>query len=82
MGSEMCIRDRPTTLSDDEEESGEEDDDDDLSFNEDASTKLDLARAYIDMGDKDGARTLLNEVTSEGDEAQIKEANDLLGSLE
>ncbi|MDG2070792.1 MAG: FimV/HubP family polar landmark protein [Pseudomonadales bacterium] len=72
----------PTTLSDDEEESGEEDDDDDLSFNEDASTKLDLARAYIDMGDKDGARTLLNEVTSEGDEAQIKEANDLLGSLE
>ena len=38
--------------------------------------------AYIDMGDNDGARTLLNEVTSEGDEAQIKEANDLLGSLE
>jgi pilus assembly protein FimV len=53
-----------------------------LNLDEDASSKLDLARAYIDMGDNDGARTLLNEVTSEGDEAQIKEANDLLGSLE
>ena len=53
-----------------------------LNLDEDASSKLDLARAYIDMGDNDGARTLLNEVTNEGDEAQIKEANDLLGSLE
>ncbi len=60
----------------------EEDDDDELSFDLDASSKLDLARAYIDMGDNDGARTLLNEVTSEGNEAQIKEANDFLGSLE
>jgi pilus assembly protein FimV len=60
------------------------DDDDlgELNLDEDASSKLDLARAYIDMGDNDGARTLLNEVASEGDEAQIKEANDLLGSLE
>ena len=63
----------------------EEDDDDDLgelNLDEDAASKLDLARAYIDMGDNDGARTLLKEIVSEGDEGQIKEANDLIGSLE
>ena len=29
-------------------------------------TKLDLARAYMDMGDPDGARSILEEVLSEG----------------
>ena len=29
-------------------------------------TKLDLARAYMDMGDPDGARSILNEVLQEG----------------
>jgi pilus assembly protein FimV len=73
----------PTIVSSDPiEDIVEEDDDDELSFDLDAGSKLDLARAYIDMGDNDGARTLLNEVTNEGDEAQIKEANDFLGSLE
>ena len=30
-------------------------------------TKLDLARAYIDMGDPEGARSILEEVLDEGD---------------
>lgn len=57
------------------------DDDDDFDFlndTDEAATKLDLARAYIDMGDKDGARDILQEVLSEGDEAQKKDANELL----
>ncbi|MGB5623259.1 MAG: FimV/HubP family polar landmark protein, partial [Gammaproteobacteria bacterium] len=44
-------------------------------------TKLDLARAYIDMGDPDGARSILDEVMEEGDEGQKGEARDLLDGL-
>jgi pilus assembly protein FimV len=44
-------------------------------------TKLDLARAYLDMGDPDGARSILEEVVEEGDDAQQKEARELLDGL-
>ncbi len=44
-------------------------------------TKLDLARAYVDMGDPDGARNILNEVLSEGSTSQKLEAQRLLESL-
>lgn len=56
----------------------------DFSFDDDAdtsATKLDLARAYIDMGDDDGAREILGEVISEGDTSQKGEANELLDKL-
>ena len=42
------------------------------------STKLDLARAYMDMGDVEGARSTLEEVMAEGNDDQIKEAKELL----
>ena len=42
------------------------------------STKLDLARAYLDMGDEDGARQILEEVAAEGSEELQAEANALL----
>jgi pilus assembly protein FimV len=44
-------------------------------------TKLDLARAYIDMGDPDGARSILNEVLEEADSEQKQEAQKLLDDL-
>ncbi|HVC28052.1 MAG TPA: FimV/HubP family polar landmark protein [Gammaproteobacteria bacterium] len=44
-------------------------------------TKLDLARAYIDMGDSDGAKNILQEVLEEGDSQQQQEARKLLQSL-
>lgn len=44
-------------------------------------TKLDLARAYVDMGDPDGARSILNEVIEEGDAGQRQEARKLLDDL-
>ncbi|MDX1517717.1 MAG: FimV/HubP family polar landmark protein, partial [Woeseiaceae bacterium] len=44
-------------------------------------TKLDLARAYVDMGDPAGARSILEEVLDEGDEAQRQQAKQLLDSL-
>ena len=43
--------------------------------------KLDLARAYIDMGDPEGARSLLEEVVEKGDTKQQQEAKALIGSL-
>jgi pilus assembly protein FimV len=45
-------------------------------------TKLDLARAYIDMGDPDGARSILNEVLDEGENTQQQEARQLLAELD
>ena len=59
-------------------------DDGDFDFEDDAdssSTKLDLARAYIDMGDKDGARDILQEVLSEGSQEQTRQAESLLEKL-
>ena len=44
-------------------------------------TKLDLARAYIDMGDPDGARSILEEVLSEGDSTQRDEAQSLIDAI-
>ena len=47
----------------------------------DVQTKFDLAKAYQEMGDKDGAREILQEVIKEGDTAQQAEAKQLLDSL-
>lgn len=44
-------------------------------------TKLDLASAYLDMGDKVGARGLLEEVLREGDAAQKERAGQFLKKL-
>jgi pilus assembly protein FimV len=59
----------------------------DFSLGEEAATmsevgtKLDLARAYIDMGDPEGARSILDEVLKEGSAAQKQEAERLMASL-
>ena len=44
-------------------------------------TKLDLARAYIDMGDPDGAKSILDEVMEEGTSQQKQEAQELMKHL-
>jgi pilus assembly protein FimV len=44
-------------------------------------TKLDLARAYMDMGDPEGARSILEEVVSEGSASQKQEAQRLIEAL-
>jgi pilus assembly protein FimV len=44
-------------------------------------TKLDLARAYMDMGDPEGARSILEEVLQEGSATQKQEAQRLIESL-
>ena len=66
-------------------DSSDDEGDIDLSSLDDVdevSTKLDLARAYLDMGDHEGTRGILDEVLAEGNEEQKKEANELLAKLE
>jgi pilus assembly protein FimV len=48
---------------------------------QEVATKLDLAKAYQEMGDKVGARELLNEVLKEGDAAQQQQAQTMLSAL-
>ena len=45
------------------------------------NTKLDLARAYVDMEDADGARSILEEVVKEGNDGQQAEAQKLLDQI-
>ncbi|MCE0464341.1 FimV/HubP family polar landmark protein [Pseudomonas uvaldensis] len=52
-----------------------------LSGTDEVATKLDLAQAYIDMGDNDGARDILGEVLNEGDATQKSEAQEMLSRL-
>ncbi len=64
-----------------EEDEEDDDDDEELVIAADAnglSTKMDLARAYLDMGDEDGARQILEEVIAEGSEELKAEARSLL----
>lgn len=60
---------------------GDDDDFDFLGESDENATKLDLAKAYIDMGDAEGARDILNEVLAEGSEEQQSEARDLLSQV-
>ena len=48
---------------------------------DEAETKLDLATAYIDMGDPEGAKSILEEVLIEGNDEQKHRAQSLLDDL-
>lgn len=58
--------------------------DDDFSFLEETdqvANSLDLAKAYLDMGDLEGAKDILNEVIEQGDQNQQEEARTLLKKM-
>ena len=55
---------------------------DDSYIDDPVDTKLDLARAYLDMGDPVGARAMLEEVLEEGSQTQKDEAKRLLAGAE
>ncbi|HEX4918742.1 MAG TPA: FimV/HubP family polar landmark protein [Limnobacter sp.] len=48
---------------------------------QEVATKLDLAGAYVEIGDADGAKELLNEIIKKGDVDQVRKAKALLGTL-
>ena len=80
----------------DTEESASSETKDDVSANDDsaempeganetwdeAGTKLDLAKAYIEMDDKDSAKSILQEVAKEGTDMQKNEARDLMNQID
>jgi pilus assembly protein FimV len=53
----------------------------DVGGGDGVTTKLELAKAYLEIGDKDGAREILQEVAKEGSAAQKAEAQKLIASL-
>ena len=68
--------------------SGENTDENALEFDlsdfdqvDEAETKLDLASAYIEMGDPNGAKTILEEIINEGNDEQRSRAKTLLDEL-
>ncbi|PCJ92009.1 MAG: hypothetical protein COA46_05540 [Porticoccaceae bacterium] len=52
-----------------------------LAGEDECSTKLELAQAYLDMGDPDSAKDILDEVVSQGDDSQQDQARKLLESV-
>lgn len=48
---------------------------------QEAATKLDLAKAYMEMGDREGAREILQEVLKEGNDQQKQDAQSMLVEL-
>ena len=83
MGSDDAGNEPATTFNEDSmpAESLEDDDFDFLSDTDECATKLDLARAYIDMGDEEGARDILAEVVEEGNQQQQQDAREMMGQL-
>jgi pilus assembly protein FimV len=79
LGSDNALEQLANSLDSDAEL--EEDEFDFLSGSDEASTKLDLARAYIEMDDKEGARDILEEVASEGTDDQKAQAQELMTQL-
>ena len=57
------------------------DDLDILAGEDECSTKLELAQAYLDMGDPDSAKDILDEVVSQGDSSQQDKAHKLLEDI-
>ena len=82
---EPVAADTSAAFSDDEESSLEvainDDDLDFLSEDDEVATKLDLARAYMDMGDMDGAKDILQEVVEQGSDEQKAEAQALIDQV-
>ncbi|HET6654966.1 MAG TPA: FimV/HubP family polar landmark protein [Gammaproteobacteria bacterium] len=66
------------TVADDDNDSAFDDDENGL---DEMDTKLDLARAYLDMGDPEGARSILEEVIEEGAPDHQERARSLLDKV-
>ena len=51
------------------------------SAEDEMASKLDLAKAYVELGDKDSAKSILEEVIADGSEDQRKQARELLDQV-
>ena len=80
-GLDSGTQSMPEPTMDDMAFESAESEDLDIAGGDEVGTKLDLAKAYIDMGDPDGARSILDEVMSEGSDSQKQEAQALLNQI-
>ena len=53
----------------------------DITDMDELETKIDLAKAYIDMGDSDAAKTIAEEVLEKGSDTQKEEAKEIINQL-
>ena len=51
------------------------------SVEDEVATKLDLAKAYVELGDNDSASTILDEIIADGNDAQRQQAEKLKSQL-
>lgn len=56
-------------------------DNDEQSLEDELTTKLDLAKAYVELGDADSARNILQEVLQDGNDEQKRQAEELLSQI-
>lgn len=56
-------------------------DSDEQSLEDEVSTKLDLAKAYVELGDNDSAKTILDEIIAEGNDEQKQQAQELMNQV-
>lgn len=83
------LLDEPLSIDDAFDHMMEDEEDDDLASvldvpdveGDDNNTKLDLARAYIEMGDAEGAKVMLEEIKSQGSTEQQAEAERILSTI-
>ena len=68
-------------IEDDESSDEEEEFDFFDASGDEVATKLDLARAYMDMGDEEGARVILEDVLTSGNETQVSEAQSMIDRM-
>ncbi len=68
-------------IEDDEASDEEEEFDFFDASGDEVATKLDLARAYMDMGDEEGARVILEDVLTSGNETQVSEAQSMIDRM-
>ena len=45
------------------------------------ASQLDLAKAYIELGDTENAKTILDEIIAQGSEDYRKQAEELIGQI-
>ncbi len=70
------------TGDDQQAEAGAEVEESESRLGDEVETKLELARAFMDIGDAEGARSILQEVQEDGTPEQKKEAAELLAQLD
>jgi len=84
LNAESDIDESESLIVDTEADQSEEEEFDLSSLDDvdEISTKLDLARAYLDMGDHEGTKEILEEVLADGNDEQKREASELMGELD